>query len=124
MERYKQIIYHEYSDISLFEFDLHENEIYEIENFIIKISEFMELVGHKRPKYVLFNKQLNDFEVDKEFYNFAHKLVFDTIFQYAVNEVFFLLNEQRFEKYKNISRQNIKAFKEKEEIFKYIENAK
>jgi len=73
----------------MMEFDLYENEIRGTENFILKISEFLEIVGHKRPKYVLFNKQTNDFEIDKELYNFAHKHVFDVLNEYSVNETFF-----------------------------------
>jgi len=121
MERYKQIVYLHYSDISLFEFDLHQNEIFEMEDFILKISIFLELVGFKKPKYVLINNQLKDFEVDKDLYKFSHNLVFDTIFHYGVTELFFLFNNKRFEKYKNISLLNIKTFNKRAEIFKYIE---
>jgi len=106
----------------MLEFDLYENEINGTECFILKISEFLEIVGYKRPKYVLFNKQTNDFEIDKELYNFAHKHVFDVLNEYAVNETFFLVNAQRYEKYQNFSRPNILAFKEKSDILKYFEN--
>ncbi len=122
MKQYKQIKYNNYTDISLVEFDLHENEIHKIEDFILKVSEFIELVGHKEPNYVLFNKQKKDFEISKEFHKFTHKLILDTIFSYRVREVFFLVNEQRYEKYVNILRPHIFAFKEINDVFKHIEN--
>ena len=122
MTRYKQIIYHDFPEISMMEFDLYENEINGTESFILKISELLEIVGYKRPKYVLFNKQANDFEIDKDLYNFAHKHVFDVLNGYAVKETFFLVNNERYEKYQKMSRPNVLAFKEKSDILRYIEN--
>ena len=122
MERYKQIKYQNYSNISLIEFDLLENEIFEMEDFVVKISQFTELIGHKQPKYVLFNKRLNDFEVDSDFYKFSHIHVLKIIFEYGVSEIFFLVNDERYQKYKNISIPNIFAFKEMTDLIAHIKN--
>ena len=53
---YKNLIYHYYQNISLIELNFSENKIVEIEDFIIKLSDFAELTCNKQPKYVLFNK--------------------------------------------------------------------
>lgn len=122
-KRYKSVIYSDYPEYSMIEFDLQKNEISNSQDWIEKISEFIELLGYKRYKYVLFNKSKVDFEIKEKLYQFAQKNIIETIFNYGVEIIFFMVTEDRYKIYLTKPHEKIKIFRNYNELFEYLKNS-
>lgn len=119
--KYKSIIVGEYDEYNLLELNLSNNHIFNSEDFILKVTDFIELAGFKTPDYVVFNKRARDFEIKKSLHKFAHQQIIDSLFDFGVKKVFFVVTDERYLLYKEqISRKNIFPFKSMDEIFSYL----
>lgn len=119
--QYRGVKFHQHTDISMIEFKISENNIYDEFDYIEKISNFVELIGHKKPKYILFTKNDKDFEISPDLYEYTQNHVIQLIFEYQVDKIFFLVTPERYEKYKNKMPKNIFIFQKMEEIRIFVD---
>ncbi|MBN2747486.1 MAG: hypothetical protein JXR34_12230 [Bacteroidales bacterium] len=116
---YKGISYQEDQDLNLGILKLSENNIVSDFDFVLKVSIFVELVGFKRYKYVLFKKRDQDFEIGSRLYDITQNLIVKTLFYYGVKGIYFLVNEERYKKYQSLP-EKVYAFQNMEEIVEHI----
>jgi len=117
---YKAIIYQNHSEVSLLELDFSENRIKEPEDFIFKLSNFSELIGHQKPKFVLFNKYLENAEIEADLCDFIPRFIYKTMFDFGVKTIFFLSKNQYKIASKITKGENIIVFENISEIYDYI----
>lgn len=120
--QWKTITCLEYKDFALLELNLTKNGISNSVEFIEKLSLFLEIVEHKNPAYVLFNKRQKDFEIAPQLFEFTHKQLIDNLFNAGVKQILFLVTDSRYQKYqKGLNRKHIFAFRSKQKVFQHIE---
>ncbi len=119
-KKYKTIIYQNHSEISLFELNFFDNKIKEPKDFILKLSDFSELIGHQKPKFILFNKYTENIEIETLLRDFIPRFIYETIFDFGVKKIFFLSKNQYKVASKITKGENIIVFENISEIYDYI----
>ncbi|MBN2481806.1 MAG: hypothetical protein JXB19_08705 [Bacteroidales bacterium] len=88
-----------------------ESKLQDEELFITGLAQFIELVGYKKPAYIIIDKKeshIQDVEALKEF--LKHQGV-DELIDFGVKKIFFVVSEQRYHELKgNVGYRGIQAF--------------
>ena len=119
---YKNIVYRIYCKFELLEFDFFKNNICSQKDYIIKMSVLSELIGYKRPHYVLIDKRNNDFTMNNKLYEFNRNLLKRSNIDYGVKNIFILVPNNKYAICRRLNLIDTMVFKHFESIIEYIGN--
>jgi hypothetical protein len=117
---YKGIVFEDYRDLSLLAFNIYDNRIHTDEDYIVKVLVFIELVGHLRPRFVVFDKSIRDFEISAAIWGYSQRYVVAELFSFGIEKLFFIVTQERLEVYQNRLPENIHAFLNFTQLKNYI----
>lgn len=86
---YKSILFTLHSNDSIVEFDLKENLVLDEKEFIIKMTTFLELIGHAKFKKIIFTNVDSFFTISKPCQDFARRCIVDAMNNYGVEKIYF-----------------------------------
>jgi len=120
METFRTLKYHCYKDYKAVRVSITDNNVSKMHTFVDMSMNLIDLVRIKKITYVIFDKSDTDFEISPYLYNFTKEHIFQSLFQYGVRRIFFLVNEETYNNYKKILDLSIMAYMTIDEIFTEI----
>lgn len=92
---YKIISYNSYSNNEILEFDLKENMILGELFFIAKMSIFLELIEHAKPKKVIFINVCEFLTINKKLHEYTRSYIFDRMKYIGVENIYFEIPKEK-----------------------------
>ena len=99
MTDFSKISYRFHKDIRMLEFSITENGIVNDSAFIEKMVVLVDLVGHLKPKSLLFDKKDANFEISKAIRNFTKQSILGDIKRFGVEKLYIVLNSIDYNRY-------------------------
>lgn len=120
-KNYKDICYSEISD-DILVFHLADSYLHDEELVITGLSEFIELVSYKKPRYIIIDKKtvkIQSFNILKEY--LKHQGV-DELIDSGVKKICFIVSDERYKELNgNVGYRGIMAFTDYESCLKEID---
>jgi hypothetical protein len=95
---YKGIKYHYDKQLNYIEIFVESPEFTNDKSSIDALSKLVELVSKIPVDYLIFNKKISDFELNRNLHGFVKKYIYKHFQSDGVKKVFLLMNTERFEK--------------------------
>lgn len=120
---YKSISFTLHSNDSIVEFDLKENMVLEEKGFIMKMTTFLELVGHGNFKKIIFTNVSTFFTISKSCQNYARRCIIDAMKGHGIEYIYFEIPKNTDIQLNIIEKYGVTAIADKNEIIKnYMTN--
>ena len=87
---YKDISMTEYTDLEMLEFCFKSNGIQSDSDFILRAAEFIEFLGHYKPKYILVTNIGSGYAISDEMINFVNNIVLSQIIEFQTRKIFII----------------------------------
>jgi len=120
MEIFRTLKYHYYKDYNSVRVSITDNGVSKMHSFVEMSMNLIDLVRIKGVSYVIFDKSDTDFEISPYLYSYTREHIFQSLFQYGTRRIYFLVNDETFQRYKKIKDLSIMAFVNIDEIFAEI----